>query len=100
MAYVFRILAAARGLRGTVFDVFGFTQDRRDERAAIGAYSEQMRAVMHNLAAKNLAHVLELARLPQSVRGFGHVKERNLKEVLDRQAQLLSRIQTKCNLEP
>ena len=93
VAYVFRILAAARGLRGTVFDVFGFTQERRDERAAIAAYSEQMRTVLRDLQPQKSVYVLELARLPQNVRGFGHVKERNLQAVLERKAELLSRIQ-------
>jgi indolepyruvate ferredoxin oxidoreductase len=90
VAHAYRALAAAKGLRGTVLDVFGYTQERRDERAAIAAYAEQMLAVLRDLQPQQKAHVLELARLPQSVRGFGHVKERNAEAARARAAELLS----------
>jgi indolepyruvate ferredoxin oxidoreductase len=89
VAYAYRALAAARGLRGTMFDVFGYMQERRDERAAIAAYIEQMHAVLRDLQPRQTTHALELARLPQSVRGFGHVKERNAEAAHTRQTELL-----------
>jgi indolepyruvate ferredoxin oxidoreductase len=89
VAQAYRVLAAAKGLRGTLLDVFGYTQERRDERAAIAAYTGQMQTVLGALQPQHEALALELARLPQSVRGFGHVKERNAKLAHERAQELL-----------
>ncbi len=75
MATAFRWLAKARGLRGTPLDIFGYTIERRSERAAIGEFMTRMRRVLVRLDASRLDIALALARLPQSVRGFGHVRQ-------------------------
>ena len=77
MLTVFRMLAKGKVLRGSVLDPFGYTAERRRERKAIDAYEASMREVLESLDAPRLATAVELAKLPQSVRGFGHVKERN-----------------------
>ncbi|MDR5741209.1 indolepyruvate ferredoxin oxidoreductase family protein [Caballeronia sp. LZ016] len=77
MLSVFRVLARAKVLRGSVFDPFGYTAERRRERKAIEEYEASMREVVGSLDAQRLDTAIELARLPQSVRGYGHVKERN-----------------------
>lgn len=77
IATAFKWLAKARRLRGTPLDVFGYTAERRGERAAIFAFETLARRLAGELTAERLATALELARLPQTVRGFGHVKERN-----------------------
>ncbi|MDP3699814.1 MAG: indolepyruvate ferredoxin oxidoreductase family protein, partial [Hylemonella sp.] len=81
MGTVFRLLARLRGLRGTVFDPFGRSEERRTERALIAEYRACMDEVLAGLKAGNHAAALELARLPEQIRGYGHVKARHLAAV-------------------
>lgn len=92
MATAYRWLARARFLRGTPLDVFGYTHERRAERAAIGEFEAAMRRVAQGLTNERLNVALELARLPQSVRGYGHVKERQARIAHERAQQLLARL--------
>jgi indolepyruvate ferredoxin oxidoreductase len=92
IAVAYKWLAKAKGLRGTPLDLFGYTAERRSERAAIGEFERLMREVADQLTAERLKASVELARLPQSVRGFGHVKERNHQAAAKRQAQLLAEL--------
>ena len=78
MHTAFRVLSKLRGLRGTPFDIFGKTEERRTERALIGEYRRSIEQVLAKLAADNHALALEIARMPEQIKGFGHVKERNL----------------------
>jgi indolepyruvate ferredoxin oxidoreductase len=89
VATAFKWLAKAKRLRGTALDVFGYTQERRTERALIGEYMQLMRQVVGKITPERTATALELARLPQSIRGFGHVKDENLAAARIRQAKLL-----------
>ncbi|WP_235971868.1 indolepyruvate ferredoxin oxidoreductase family protein [Azohydromonas caseinilytica] len=90
IATAYRWLAKAKCLRGTPLDVFGYTAERRGERAAIGEYMALMRQVIGALTPGRLDTALALARLPQSVRGFGHVKEHHAEAARQRQQQLLA----------
>jgi indolepyruvate ferredoxin oxidoreductase len=74
----FRVLARLKGLRGTALDPFGRTQERRTERALIAEYRERVEALLAKLDAGNHGLAVEIARVPEQIRGFGHVKERNL----------------------
>jgi indolepyruvate ferredoxin oxidoreductase len=74
----FRLLAKLKGLRGTALDPFGRTQERKTERALIDEYRASIEAVLAGLGAHNHALALEIAALPEHIRGYGHVKERNL----------------------
>jgi indolepyruvate ferredoxin oxidoreductase len=87
----FRWLAKARRLRGTVLDPFGWTAERRTERALIGAYEALLDEVLEGLSAERLPLAVELASLPEGIRGFGHVKEANLARVRERWSRLLDR---------
>jgi indolepyruvate ferredoxin oxidoreductase len=75
----FRLLARMKGLRGTALDVFGRSAERRMERALIGDYLQTMEQVLERLNAGNHAAAVEIARLPEMIKGYGHVKERNVK---------------------
>jgi indolepyruvate ferredoxin oxidoreductase len=70
----FRVLAALRRLRGTAFDIFGMTAERREERELIEAYRESITIVAGQLTPANLDTAIAIARLPEKIRGFGHVK--------------------------
>ncbi len=87
----FRLLAKLKGLRGTALDVFGRTEERRTERALIAEYRASIDEVLAGLNAGNHALALEIASLPEQIRGYGHVKERNLAAARKRWAELLAK---------
>ena len=77
----FKLLAKLKGLRGTAFDIFGKTAERRMERELLADYCKSMEAVMRKLSSDNpqtlLPIALDIARIPDGIKGFGHVKEKN-----------------------
>ena len=79
MRSAFGVLAKMKGLRGTALDVFGKTEERRMERALIVEYRACIDELLARLNADNLALAVEIARIPEEIRGYGHVKERHLK---------------------
>ena len=89
MMTAFRLLARFKGLRGTALDVFGKTGERRRERQLVQDYLELAAEFARSADERNMAAALELARLPDDIRGFGHVKERNLQAAQTRRAELL-----------
>ncbi|MGO4331769.1 indolepyruvate ferredoxin oxidoreductase family protein [Cupriavidus sp. M-11] len=90
MRSAFHVLAKLKGLRGTAFDPFGYTAERRDERALIGEYRECIETILDSLNKQNLDLALEIARLPQEIRGYGHVKGRNLAATRGKWARLMA----------
>ncbi|THJ33396.1 indolepyruvate ferredoxin oxidoreductase family protein [Lampropedia aestuarii] len=94
---VFRVLARMKSLRGTRLDVFGYTAERRQERALIGAYEQHIAAVLEagqsGLDAAQYQAALELLSLPEHIRGYGHVRERHLAQTRQREAALLQALQ-------
>jgi indolepyruvate ferredoxin oxidoreductase len=78
MRSAFGVLARLKGLRGTAFDPFGRSEERRTERALIGEYRATIDELLTTLSAERLALAVELARLPEDIRGYGHVKARHL----------------------
>ncbi len=91
MLFVFRALAKLKFLRGTAFDIFGYSEDRRTERRLIVDYEKTVEQLLAKLDHSNHALAVEIACLPEHVRGFGHVKARHLKEVKAREVDLLAR---------
>ena len=87
----FKMLAKLKGLRGTALDIFGRTEERKTERALIGEYRASIEEVIGSLTATNHATALEIASLPEQIRGYGHVKERNLAAARVRWAELLAK---------
>ncbi len=90
----FKLLAKLKGLRGTAFDIFGRSAERQMERALISEYRHSMEQVLQQLNAQNLSTVLELARIPEQIKGFGHVKERNVAAARLKWADLMKSIAT------
>ena len=86
-----RVLASARRLRGTALDFFGRTQERRMERELIAQYRERIDAVSQALAPGKMKAACDIAALPLSMRGFGHVKLANVAVARAREAELLHR---------
>lgn len=86
---LFRLLARLKGLRGGPLDVFGRTEERRTERALIGEYRALLDELSAGLTAANHETAIALANVPDDIRGFGHVKENNLKAARGRWSKLL-----------
>jgi indolepyruvate ferredoxin oxidoreductase len=91
MMQAFAHLAKLRRLRGTVFDVFGRTAERRMERQLITEYEKLVDELLSRLAPHNLALAVQLARIPEGIRGFGHVKDRHLEIAKAAEVELLAR---------
>jgi indolepyruvate ferredoxin oxidoreductase len=89
MMSAFKLLAKLKGLRGGALDVFGYTAERKMERALIAEYRGMIEGVLHSLDVSNHATAVELASLPEQIRGFGHVKEKAVAEYRVRKAELL-----------
>ncbi|MGO4573545.1 indolepyruvate ferredoxin oxidoreductase family protein [Microvirga sp. 2TAF3] len=87
----FGVLARMKGLRGTPFDIFGYTHERRTERQLIRDYEVLIQEIVTKLDPANHAAAVGLANIPQKIRGFGHIKERNLKNAKVEEAELLAR---------
>ncbi len=87
---VFVVLAALRGLRGSVFDVFGHSAERREERALIDEYQQVIESGLSTLRGSNIAALAALARVPEQIRGFGHVRARHLAAARSQWALLLA----------
>ena len=91
MMRVFGVLARLKKLRGTVLDPFGYTQERRTERRLIERYEQVVSALLDGLDHASHAVAVEIASLPDGIRGFGHVKARSIEEAQRREAELLAR---------
>jgi indolepyruvate ferredoxin oxidoreductase len=86
----FKLLAKLKGLRGGAFDVFGYTEERKMERALIVEYRQMIEALLPVLSSENVANAVELASLPEQIRGFGHVKEKAVAAFRAKKAELLA----------
>jgi indolepyruvate ferredoxin oxidoreductase len=78
MLSAFRVLSKFRFLRGTPFDIFGYTAERKTERQLIVDYETLLGEILDKLTPANHATAVALAAIPEKIRGFGHVKLRHL----------------------
>jgi indolepyruvate ferredoxin oxidoreductase len=90
MMAAFRALAKLKRLRGTPFDPFGMTEERRTERRLVGEYEATVNELLERLDRGNRKLAVEIAFIPDLIRGFGHVKRRNLEEAKRKEAELLA----------
>ncbi len=88
----FKLLAKLKGLRGTALDVFGYSEERKMERALIGEYKASIEEVLGLLNADNAGAAAEIARIPEIIKGYGHVKERNVQAARERWAALMAQL--------
>jgi len=86
----FRVLAGLRRLRGTPFDLFGYSAERRAERALLEDYEALCREIATGLTPDNRDCALALAALPETIRGYGHVKARAMAKADDERRRLLA----------
>lgn len=89
MFQAFKVLAKFRRLRGTPFDIFGYSHDRKVERKVLAEYLRILETIKSNLSEEKMPVVLELAKLPESVRGYGPVKDAAVAELESKREELL-----------
>jgi indolepyruvate ferredoxin oxidoreductase len=85
----FKLLAKLRGLRGGALDIFGYTEERKSERQLIADYEKTIGGLLDTLDAGNVGLAVEIAGIPEQIRGYGHVKEAHLHKAKAREAELL-----------
>jgi indolepyruvate ferredoxin oxidoreductase len=90
---VFEQLAKLKRLRGTRFDPFGWTAERREERRLVDEYESTIAALCDRLSEANEATATALASIPAEIRGFGHVKAKSLKLAQLRRQRLLAKME-------
>jgi indolepyruvate ferredoxin oxidoreductase len=96
----FRMLARLRALRGTPLDVFGYTQERRTERRLVREFEGRLAEIVGQLTPQNHAVAVGLAAIPQKIRGFGYIKDRNLKTARAEEEQLLAQFRAPAGKQP
>jgi indolepyruvate ferredoxin oxidoreductase len=90
MMKAFALMAKFKGLRGGPLDIFGYTAERKMERALIKQYKATVGALLGKLNGENLAQAVAIASIPEDIRGYGHVKERHLLAAKQKEAALLA----------
>ncbi len=89
MMKAFGLLAKFKALRGGPFDIFGRTEERRMERELIKEYLQSIETILPDIRANNIDIAVQIAEIPEEMRGFGHVKEANVHNARIEQAELL-----------
>jgi indolepyruvate ferredoxin oxidoreductase len=89
-----KMLAAMKGLRGGPLDIFGRARHRRMERELIGWY----RDLISQVVDRNVPHALELAALPEQIRGYEQIKEASIAQVKKMAAEMLAKSQNESAL--
>jgi indolepyruvate ferredoxin oxidoreductase len=100
MLRAFAVLARLRVLRGTVFDPFGYTEERRFERRLIDDYKALVDRLLAGLSPATLDIAAKLAMLPEKIRGFGHVKRANAEMAKREEQRLLQQFEAIRNPAP
>ncbi|WP_448141601.1 indolepyruvate ferredoxin oxidoreductase family protein [Stenotrophomonas bentonitica] len=90
MLKAFGLLAKLKFLRGGTFDIFGRTEERRGERQLIADYEQTVALLLDGLSDDRVALAVEIASIPEHIRGYGHVKEAHLHKAKAREAVLLA----------
>ncbi|MGI9249843.1 MAG: indolepyruvate ferredoxin oxidoreductase family protein [Pseudohongiellaceae bacterium] len=89
--HLFKLLAKLKFLRGSRLDLFGYSEERRQERQLIADYKECMQSLLQDINADNYESAVQLANLPEKMRGFGIVKTDNIKKAEHEKAVLLDK---------
>ena len=92
MSMAFKILARGKFLRGTPFDVFGYTAERKRERKLIDGYAALIGELLPKLSHGNLDVMVAIAEIPEKIRGYGHIKLASIMVAKQRERELLSRL--------
>ncbi|OWU73184.1 indolepyruvate ferredoxin oxidoreductase family protein [Phaeobacter sp. 22II1-1F12B] len=89
MRFPLKVMTKFKGLRGTPLDIFGYSGERRMERALIRQYEADMKDFLRHEDPETMDALIALARLPLDIRGFGPVKMANEAKAAKRREELL-----------
>jgi len=92
MMHSFRWLSRLKALRGTIFDPFGKTEERQMERQLLTDYEADVELMLLRLMPETLASAIELASVPEQIRGFGQVKAASVLQARARQSALRAQL--------
>ena len=87
---VFKLISKFKFLRGTKFDPFGYLNERKKERELIRDYKQTIVDIGSKINKSNYETAVKIASIPDQIRGFGHVKEKNIKEAINNRTDLLN----------
>ena len=87
---LFKVLKRLKFLRGTALDPFGHTEERRMERELIREYEDTVERLLAGLNAQNHALAVQIASIPDEMRGFGYIKQRNVAAARKKRDELLA----------
>lgn len=88
----FAALSTLKWLRGTAFDIFGYSQERRMERRLLSQYESDLTIILDKLAPGRIDAAAALASVPALIRGFGHVKHANVEKAAGERERLMQRL--------
>ncbi|MGF6229843.1 indolepyruvate ferredoxin oxidoreductase [Inquilinus ginsengisoli] len=94
MLKAFKLLARMKRLRGTALDPFGRTEERKTERQLIADYEAVVEELLARLGPDTHAVCVAIARVPEQIRGYGHIKDEALDKAKAREAELLATLRT------
>jgi indolepyruvate ferredoxin oxidoreductase len=97
MGPVFKLLQRLKFLRGTPLDPFGYTEERRMERALIGEYERIVEDLIKGLTPQNHALAVQIAAIPEEMRGFGYIKKRNVEAARKKRDEMLARFNVRAD---
>jgi indolepyruvate ferredoxin oxidoreductase len=90
MKLFFKILKNLKFLRGTTFDIFGYTEERKIEKKLINIYEEDISYVINSFESEKLDHFIEFLNWPIEIKGYGHVKSKSIDKAIDNRKNILS----------
>ena len=90
MYTAFKLLAKLKVLRGSALDVFAYTEERKQERLLISRYESTIEQLLTGLNENNIGFAEQIARLPDDIKGYGHIKQRNLDVTLPKWDAMLA----------
>ena len=93
MIHAFRLLARLKFLRGTALDPFGRTAERSTERKLIDDYFAMIEQQVGSLKRERIPLLARLARLPETIRGYGHIKDASIEKAMAEQARLQAELE-------
>jgi len=96
----FKILTKFKFLRGSIFDPFGKTKERKMERYLIEQYINDINKILNEVNKDKLFIATQIASVPEIIRGYGHIKEENIIKAQEKRKQLLENWKSSKNLKP
>jgi indolepyruvate ferredoxin oxidoreductase len=94
---ILKIISNMKGLRGTPFDIFGYTLERKTERNLIIQYEATINMLIKGLTNDNYALAIDIANLPDKIKGYGYIKEESIKQYNKENKILITKFRRSLN---